>query len=133
MPSIQVEAQLSHNKLLEAVSQFSYTELEQFVAEVIALRAKRQTPSLPRRESELLMKINQYLSEDLQARFDELVAKRQDESLTPEEHNELLRLIEQVESIDAARIEALAELAQLRGVSVDELMDQLGIEPPEYD
>jgi uncharacterized protein YnzC (UPF0291/DUF896 family) len=69
--------------------------------------------------------------EDLQARFDELVAKRQDESLTTEEHQELLRLIEKVENMDVARIEAFAELAHLRGISVDELMDQLGIPVPE--
>ena len=133
MPSIQVEAQLSHNKLLEAVGQFNATELEQFVAEVIALRAKRQAPSLSRQESELLMRINQHLSADLQARFDELVARRQDETLSNDEHEELLRLTEQVENMDVVRIEALARLAQLRGISVDDLMDQLGVKTPEYD
>jgi hypothetical protein len=83
-------------------------------------------------EPELLMKINQRLPAALQARFDELVARRQDEILTIEEHEELLRLTEQVEFMDVTRIEALAELAQLRGISVDELMNQLGIRPPEY-
>jgi len=133
MPDIQIEAQTSRNKLLETVGQFSLPELEDFVAEVIALRAKRQAPTLSRRESELLIKINQHLPADLQARFDELVARRQDEILTTEEHKELLRLIEQVERFDVARIEALAQLAQLRGISVDELMEQLGIKPPECD
>jgi len=133
MPSIQVEAQLSPNKLLEVIGQFSQTELDQFLAEVITLRAKRQAPSLSRRESELLAKINQHLTAELQGRFEELVAKRQDEILTPEEHEELLRLTEQAEHIDVERIEALAQLAKLRGISVDKLMDQLGIKPPECD
>jgi len=130
MPSVQVEANLSHNKLLEAVGQFSQVELEQFVEEVIVLRAKRQVPSLPRRESELLLKINQQLPARAQARFDKLAAKRRDEVLTSEEHEELLRLIEQVEVNDVIRIEALAQLAELRGLSLDELMSQLGIQTP---
>jgi len=133
MPSIQIEAQISRNKLLEAVGQFSLSELEDFVAEVITLRAKRQAPSLSRRESELLTKINQHLTAELQDRFDELVIKRQEEILTTVEHAELLTLTEQVERIDVERIEALAQLAKLRGISVDELMDQLGIKPPECD
>jgi hypothetical protein len=133
MPSIQVETQLSHNKLLETIGQFTQTELDQFVAEVITLRAKRQAPSLSRRESELLAKINQHLTAELQARFDELVAKRQDESLTTAEHEELITLTEPVERIDVEGIEALAQLAKLREISVDELMNQLGIKPPECD
>lgn len=37
-------------------------------------------------ESELMLKINQGLAPDIQKRFDALVAKRQAETLTPEEH-----------------------------------------------
>jgi hypothetical protein len=133
MTNVQVETPLTHNALLETIGQFSQAELEQFVGEVLALRAKRQAPSLPSRESELLLKINHHLSPELQARFDELVAKRQDEILTPVEYEELLTLTEQVEHIDVGRIEALAQLAKLREISVDELMDQLGIKPPECD
>jgi len=133
MTNMQIEAPLTHKNLLETIGQFSQIELEQFVGEVLTLRAKRQAPSLPRRESELLLKINQHLSPELQDRFDALVAKRQDEILTTAEHEELLTLVEQAERIDVERIEALTQLAKLRGLSVDELMDRLGIKPPECD
>ncbi len=132
MPSLHVEAQRRYHSLLETIGQFGQTELDQFVAEVIALRARRQAPSVSFRESALLMKINQHLSSDLQARFDELIAKRRKETLTNKEHQELLRLIDQVERMDAVRIEALTQLAHFRGVRLDALMDQLGIKPPEY-
>lgn len=95
------------------------------------LHAKGKASSLPRLESELLMKINQQLPQHTQARFDELVAKRRDEVLTSEEHEELLHVIEQVEANDVTHIEALAQLAQHRGLSLDELMHQLGIQAPE--
>jgi len=84
-------------------------------------------------ESELLMKINQRLPAALQTRFDELVARRQDEILTTEEHEELLCLIEQVERMDVVRIKALAQLAKLRGITLDELMEQLNIRAAECD
>jgi hypothetical protein len=76
------------------------------------------------------LKINQQLPAKAQSRFDELVAKRRDEALTAEEHVELLRLIEPAEAGDATRVGALIELARLRELSVDQLMDQLGIKPP---
>ena len=83
-------------------------------------------------ESELLMKINQSLPTALQTRFDELVSRRQDEILTTEEHEELLLLIEQVERMDVVRIKALTQLARFRGISANALMDQFGIQVPEY-
>lgn len=78
------------------------------------------------------LKINQGLPDDVQRRFDELVARRQDETLTPDEHQELLHLIDQIEKSDVKRVQYLAELARLRGISLTTLMDQLGIHPPGY-
>jgi len=48
------------------------------------------------------------------------------------EHRELLGLVNQLENAEAKRVEALGELAHLRGVSVTTLMQNLGIRPPEY-
>jgi len=132
MPVVQVEAQLPTDELLKGVGQLSQPDLEQFVFQVIALRAKRQAPSLPRAESELLLKINEGVPSDIQKRYNELIAKRQAETLTPDEYEELLRLTQQVERLEVRRVEHLAELARLRGVSLTALMDNLGIRPPAY-
>jgi len=64
--------------------------------------------------------------------LNQLIAKRQAETLTPDEHKELLRLIEQSEKAEAARVEAMAQLARLRGVSLTTLMHDLGIKAPDY-
>jgi hypothetical protein len=74
-----------------------------------SLQARRRAPDLPQGESELLIKINQAFPPDVQRRLNELIAKRQAETLTPGEHEELLRLIEQSERAEAARAEALAQ------------------------
>jgi hypothetical protein len=50
----------------------------------------------------------------------------------PEEHQELLHLIDQIELADAERMQHMITLAQVRQISVDVLMHQLGIHPPAY-
>ncbi len=132
MPVVQVEAQLPTDELLRAVGQLNQSDLEQFVSQVIALRAKRQAPSLPRVESELLLKINEEVPSDIQTRYNELIAKRQAETLTPDEYKELLQLTQQVEKLEVRRVEYLAELARLRRTSLTALMEKLGIRPPAY-
>ncbi|NEO96576.1 MAG: STAS/SEC14 domain-containing protein, partial [Moorea sp. SIO3G5] len=61
---------------------------------------------------------NQGLPPDLQNRYDELIQKRKMETLTPEQYRELLGLSDQVETIEAKRVEAMAELARLRQISL---------------
>jgi hypothetical protein len=132
MPVVQVEAQLPTDELLRTVGQLNQADLEQFVSQVIALRAKRQAPSLPRAESELLLKINEGVPRDIQTRYNELIAKRQAETLTPDEYEELLKLTQEVEKLEVRRVEYLAELARLRGTSLTAVMENLGIRPPAY-
>ncbi|MBM3130730.1 MAG: STAS/SEC14 domain-containing protein [Chloroflexi bacterium] len=129
---MQVEAQVPTDELLKAVGRLSQPDLEQFVFQVIALRAKRQTAGLPRAESELLLKINEGVPSDIQTRYNELMTKRRAETLTPNEYEELLRLTQQVEKLEARRVEYLAELARLRGTSLTALMENLGIRAPAY-
>jgi len=132
MSTVQIESQVSLDELLNGVAQLSLPELEHFVLRVIALQAQRKSPSLPRNETELLLKINQGLPLDTQKRYDELVAKRKAETLTPDEHQELLRLIDQIEKSDAERVKYMVDLAHLRGTSLTALMEDLGIRPPAY-
>jgi hypothetical protein len=130
MPTIHLQAEVSRDALLEAVGQLSPPELDQFVAEVLKLRARRGPPRLGAAESELLSRINRDFPEGLRERYAELIARRRDESLTPEEHQELLRLTAEAERLEGDRLAALAELARLRGVPLRALMDDLGIQAP---
>jgi len=132
MSTIPIVAQVSPDKLLEAIEEMDQAELEQFVSQVIALQARRRAPGLSQDESDLLIKINQGLPADVQTRLNELIVKRQGKTLTSDEHDELLHLIAQSEQAEAARIEALAQLARLRGVSLTTLMHDLGVKAPDY-
>ncbi|MBW4576098.1 MAG: STAS/SEC14 domain-containing protein [Aphanothece sp. CMT-3BRIN-NPC111] len=132
MSTVKVEVQLSSEELLKAVEQLSQQDLEQFVSQVIALQTQRRVNNLPQPEAELLLKINRGISSDIEKHYGELIAKRQAETLTSEEHSELLHLTEQIEKLQAQLIEDLAELARFRKTSITALMKDLGIQIPVY-
>ena len=127
MTMVEVRTQVSFYDLLSGVAQLDTPELDRFVAQVLALRAKRLAPNLSKQEAELLMTINHRWPIELQHRYDELTLKRESETLMPEEHQELLALIAEVEQADADRAQAIGGLAQLRAVPVSQLMQDLGI------
>lgn len=89
-------------------------------------------PHLSQEESELLQKINQGLPTETWERYDELRAKFRAETVTPEEHAELIAISNQIEIAHARRMEYLVELSRLRQVPLRKLMKQLGIGSPGY-
>jgi hypothetical protein len=77
--------------------------------------------------AELLGRIQQGLPELSRRRLRELTQKSEAESLTPEERAEYIALAEQLEESDAARLQAVVKLAELRGVPPADLVKQLGL------
>lgn len=132
MSIVKLEVYLSSEALLKAVEQLSQPDFEQFVSQLIALQAQRKASHLPKAEAELLLKINQGIPSDTQKLYDELIAKRDAETLTNDEYIELLNLTEQIEKFQAKHIEYLSELARLRGISLTALMENLGIQTQIY-
>jgi hypothetical protein len=133
MATIQLEAQVTPEELLRAAAQLGSAELERFAERVFSLVAHRRAPSLSAEETELLQAINQGLPAALRERYEALLARRRDETLTPEEHEELIALTFEVEALGVRRVDHLDALARLRGVSVTELLDSLGMRTPEYE
>ncbi len=129
MPKIKLEAQLSKEDLLTAVEQLSNSEIEEFMQNLIAFRAKKITSNLSEKEAELLLNINHILNQDIQKCYQLLIKKRQNEELTNNEYEELLNLTELVEKHQALRLKCLVELANLRGCSLEKLMSDLEIKP----
>ncbi len=125
MPTIQIETE----QLLNAALQMPRPELEQFMRRLFALKTRQETPGLSEREAELLMKINQGLSLETANRRKKLIAKRDAETITKKELQELIQITTEVERLNVERIKNLIELASLRDITLDELMDQLGLRP----
>ncbi|MBO0858403.1 MAG: hypothetical protein J2P21_08065 [Chloracidobacterium sp.] len=127
MPTIQVEGE----QILNAALQLPPLELDQLLARLKTLRRKTKVPRLSQPESELFRRINQGVPAQLQQRHDALRRKRRRQKLTRKEQQELLSLSKQMEQLDVERLQFLAELAQLRNISLPDLIRQLGLEAPE--
>src|SRR5260370_29937360 len=121
---------MSTKEILKAVEQLKPSELDRFVSDVIALKAQRKAPRLTNAETDLLRQINQGLPPDLQKKWGQLVRKRDDRKLSPKEYRELIRLSDKIEELQANRVKSMVQLARIRKKSLDELIRQLGIQPP---
>jgi hypothetical protein len=128
-----LEKDRSSHHLLAAVERLSLPELEQFVHQVIALQASRRAPHLSAEETTLLKCIYQTLPDERKARLQMLITKREAESLTVAEYEELTTLTDQLEALQAERLAALAALAQRRGTTLSGVMAQLGVRFPDHD
>ncbi|MDJ0837835.1 MAG: hypothetical protein QNK37_15065 [Acidobacteriota bacterium] len=87
---------------------------------------------VPEREKALLQEINKALPVGLLERSQVLIAKRQAYTLGENEREELIRITDTIEELGAQRLANLAELAQLRGMDLEALMDQLEIFPASH-
>ena len=105
-------------------------DAKSFVLSLIRGQLSLREPSPEARsESELLAKINLGLSPDQWHRYRELKARRRAETLTSDEHAELIAITNQIEEDNVYRVQCLAELARRRQVPLRALMDELGIQP----
>jgi hypothetical protein len=123
---------MSIDELIKAANQLDETDLNQLLHQIVVLRARRKAPILPEEEAQLLLKINQGIPSDLRASYQILREKREAETLDDKEYDSLIQLSNQLEQMGAQRLEALAKLAQLRQVSLLDLMETLGIQPVSY-
>lgn len=127
MPTVQVPAQLDVEHLIAAVKQLSPAELREFSRQFTAWRDKNGTQA--GKEAKLLSQIekNSQLPVAEQRRFNRLRRKRQGETLTKQEEQELQDLWQHVEQMNVVRLTALTKLAQYRGTDVKKLIRELGL------
>src|SRR5437870_13788241 len=98
MAVVSVQAKLTTEDLLAALEQLEPAEAEKITRRLLHLQARRKAPNLSQREAELLREIYREKRPGFQERFDLLNAKRRDFTLTPEEHQDLLPLVDESEA-----------------------------------
>ena len=131
MTTLHINSAIELEQVLQGVEKLDTPELERFLSQVGILLARRKAPSIPQREAVLLQKINKpLLSVPVQMHYQQLSQKLQTDAITQTEHEDLLNLVDSVEQADAERMQSLFELAQLRNLPLDTLMQQLGIQTP---
>jgi hypothetical protein len=108
-------------------------EINQLTEKVLAMRAAKLALQLNANETSLFARINQALPAGERVRLAELIAEREKETLTAETQQKLIGLTDRLEEMQAECLAALAELAQVRGVTLPVVMQQLGIHFPDHD
>jgi len=78
MPTVQVKSniELGIEDILAGIDQLDTPELENFLQQVSQLLARRKAKSLSKKETELLIKINEGLSRHEAERYKKLAAKK---------------------------------------------------------
>lgn len=130
MSTIEITSEVPFERLVERLVLLDDPELDMLVTRLLAAQARRRMSSLSQSESDLLAIINRSLGGEERRRFEELKAKRDGETLTNEEHAELLQWTDRIEEWDQERLKALVELAKLWDIPVRTLLAQLGIHRP---
>ena len=127
MATTRTATQFTVDELAAAVKRLSPAELHEFPQRLAEWQGRNG--SQMEAEAALLKRIaeNSRKSPAKQRRFNRLRRKHQAESLTDPEAAELKALWQQVEQMNAARLQALSELAQLRGTSVQALLRDFGL------
>ena len=100
---------------------------EALLAESLAPSA-RDTAQQAVEAAALQYRIQHAFPDNLRQRLRELTHKSEVEALTADERAEYIALAEQREEADAERLQAVIRLAQLRGVSPTQLLEEFGIE-----
>lgn len=124
---------VSSQQVISAVQTMPLDELEQLVNNVLAARAERVAPHITGEEGKLLRIIQKSLSKKNLLRMKELQTLRDNEKLSSEGFAELAGLVEKLEILHAERMKAISDLAQLRGVTFQTALKQVGLTLPDYE
>jgi len=84
--------QILTTEILSAVSHLSLPEREQVFDRVLALQAERKAADLSKEESALLSRVSRGLPGELRERLTLLRAKREEETISDQEYDELTKL-----------------------------------------
>ena len=131
MPTADAKTKPSTEQVLREAAQLSWEECNDFLRRLTAVRRPPKARRLSKRESELLLKINQGPPPWRQV-YDDLIEKRRTQRLTPRERRQLFKLVDQMEAYNARWLQWLVELAAIRKLTLDELMKHLGLPKHPY-
>lgn len=118
--------------LLDAVVQMPEKDFEKFVEKAKKLRSDSNRISWTKVELKIIKKIEEckYTPEE-EKHFANLVKKRQSETISESEFEELSKMTDEGEQRTLKRLKLLVKLATLKNKSLNEIMKILKIRPPE--
>ncbi len=127
MTTIQIHpnTKVAVDDVLNGVATLATPELEDFFQKVAQVLAERKAPHLSKRESELLQKINAGYPDGMTKRYEYLLSQQKKQAISLAEQQELISIVDLFEIFDTKRVEFLLALAQLRNISLEELLKNM--------
>lgn len=119
--NLTLSAELDQKLRIEATKQG--VEPDRYILNTLTTRLQPTAIT----EASLLNQINTGLSQETWKHYHALIQKRQAETLTKEEYTQLTELSTRLETLNVQRIQSLIHLATLRNQTLDEVMQDLGI------
>ena len=121
---------IDSESLLRDADIMPVNELERFLKDINAMLRRKRTQDKDLRERQLLHKItNTVLDTAQRERYLILIEKLELGTMTDAEHAEFDLLGNKEEKLRNQRVKHMIELAQLRAVSLSEVMESLGLKP----
>ncbi len=119
--------------ILDSASQLEAEDFDRLFKKMAILHAQRSgMATMPEEEAELILRINKGFSATRFERLHFLNWKSETSSLSEKEEAELLRLATAFENYTVRRLQLLVKLADLRKVSLDDLLVQLELKPLDH-
>lgn len=128
----QDEANQIIEGIVNSTEKLRLSQLDDLICRLKDVKKERLINRLPADEAELIEKLNNWLPADTQEQLAALIAKRDANTLNPKEQTDLTALLEKAKEAHNERVEVLTELANLRGISLTALMNDLGVRFPDY-
>jgi hypothetical protein len=126
-----MNGQMSVADIINNVADWGVQDFENLYEKLSALRLQKRGASiLTKTESKLLSQINKPFPTEQWERLKYLDWKLEYSELSEAEEAESLKLAETYESYYVDRTKALAQLATLRQVTIEQLYEKLGINTP---
>ena len=127
-----MDNQISINELLQRVGQLSTREFEAFFNKIQSLRVQKTVSNTDFEASKLLKQINTGLLSTKQTRFEYLVARRDARTITELEFEELFKLTHDIEKNDVIRLKRIAKLADLKRMTLPEVVSFYNLQPTQH-
>ncbi len=124
-----MDNQINISELLDNVGKLSSYEFEVFFTKIQSLRLQKTTSDSVAEESKLLKQIKTGLLSAKQVRFEYLIARRDERTITGQELEELLNLTHDIEKNDVIRLKRIGKLADLKRMSLPDVVGLYNLQP----
>ena len=124
--------QINISELLNYVGQLSTKDFEEFFLKIQSLRFQKTATQENGIEQKLLKQIKTGLLSAKQNRFEYLIARRDAHTITDIELEELIKLTNDIEKNDTIRFKRMAKLAEIKHMSLPEVIRFYNLQPVQH-